>query len=131
VSTSPLVLKPACIKTLSAVEALPSRSHQHEFNGVVELKQIFGLTGFSRPSKFSIRGTNISTDADVTWYDARASHPTRTEHRLYFQTNAVMSHAHEGTNIIVGFDASNQLHIVLIPQGAAGHNSNISGWRTI
>jgi hypothetical protein len=131
VSSSPLVLKPACIKTLSAVEALPSRSNQHEFNGVVELKQIFGLAGFFRLAKFSIRGINISTDAAVTWYDARSSHPTRTEHRLYFQTNAVMSHAHESANIIVGFDASNNLHIVLIPQGAAGHNSNISGWQTI
>ena len=130
-SSSPLVLNPACIKTLSAVEAHPSRSNQHEFNGVVELKKIFGLAGFSRSAKFSIRGTKISTDADVTWYDARVSHPTRTEHRLYFQTNAVMSHAHEGANIIVGFDANSNLHIVLILQGAAGHNSNISGWQTI
>ncbi|MGI2095895.1 hypothetical protein [Shewanella glacialipiscicola] len=130
-STPPLVLNPACIKTLSAVEALPYRSHQHEFNGVVELKQIFGLAGFVRTAKFSIRGTNISTDAAVTWYDARTAHPTRTEHRLYFQTNAVMSHAHEGANIIVGFDESNNLHIVLIPQGVTGHNSNIYGWQSI
>ena len=101
-SSSPLLLHPACIKTLSAVEARPERSNQHEFNGVVELKKIFGLAGFSRPAKFSIRGTSISTDADVTWYDARSAHPTRTEHRLYFQTNTVMTHANAGDNIVIG-----------------------------
>lgn len=129
VPSSPLLLKPACIKTLSAVEAHPERSNQHEFNGVVELKQIFGLAGFSRPAKFSIRGTSISIDADVTWYDARSSHPTRTEHRLYFQTNTVMSHANEGDNILIGFDKSNSIHIVLIPRGATGYNPGISGWQ--
>jgi len=129
VSSSPLLLKPACIKTLSAVEAHPERSNQHEFNGVVELKQIFGLAGFSRPAKFSIRGTSISMDADVTWYDARSSHPTRTEHRLYFQTNTVMCHANEGDNILIGFDKSNNIHIVLIPRGATGYNPGISGWQ--
>lgn len=130
-SSSPLLLKPACIKTLSAVEAHPERSNQHEFNGVVELKQIFGLDEFSRPAKFSIRGTSISTDADVTWYDARSGHPTRTEHRLYFQTNIVMSHANEGDNIVIGFDKSENLHIILIPQGAAGHDPGISGWQAV
>lgn len=126
-----LVLKPACIKTLSAVEAQPNRSNQHEFNGVVELKQIFGISGFSQSARFSMRGTSISTDANVTWYDARAAHPTRTEHRLYFQTNSVMSQAQAGDNIIVGFDTSKNLHIVLIPRGTAGHNSNLSGWQEI
>lgn len=130
-SSSPLLLHPACIKTLSAVEARPERSNQHEFNGVVELKKIFSLAGFSRPAKFSIRGTSISTDADVTWYDARSAHPTRTEHRLYFQTNTVMIHANEGDNIVIGFDKSNNLHIVLIPRGAAGHSPGISGWQTV
>lgn len=131
VSSSPQVLKPACIKTLSAVEAHPNRSNQHEFNGVAELKQIFGLAGFSRPAKFTIRGTAISAVADVTWYDARAAHPTRTEHRLYFQTNVVMNYAHEGANVIVGFDSQGELHIVLIPQGDPGHDSSILGWKAI
>lgn len=130
-SSSPQLLKPACIKTLSAVEAHPNRSNQHEFNGVVELKQIFGLAGFTRKAKFSIRGTTISEIAEVTWYDARASHATRSEYRLYFQPNAVMSQAHEGANVIVGFDSHNELHIVLIPQGAHGHDPSISGWTTI
>lgn len=37
-----LNLSPACIKSLSAVEAVPKRSNQHEFNGVAQLKDILG-----------------------------------------------------------------------------------------
>ncbi len=129
--TLALVLKPACIKTLSAVEAHPSRSNQHEFNGVAELKQIFGLTGFNRPAYFTVRGTDITTVAGVTWYDARGAHPTRSEYRLYFQTNNVMEKAHEGANIIVGFDKNSELHIVLIPNGAPGCTPGITGWQQI
>lgn len=129
--SSPVVLKPACIKTLSAVEAHPNRSNQHEFNGVAELKQIFGLTGFSQLAKFSIRGMDISAEAIVTWYDARASHPTRSEHRLYFQTNLIMNEAHEGANVIIGFDSLQKLHIVLIPQGAIRDNPIVSRWTSI
>lgn len=130
-SNLPQVLKPACIKTLSAVEAHLIRSNQHEFNGVAELKQIFGLAGFSLSARFSIRGTSISAVANVTWYDARASHPTRSEYRLYFQTNDVMRQAHEGSNVILGFDSGGALHIVLIPQGASGHNPGVPGWTAI
>ena len=130
-SSSPQVLKPACIKTLSAVEAHPNRSNQHEFNGVAGLKQILGLAEFSRRAKFSIRGTSVSDNADVTWYDARAAHPVRSEYRLYFQTNKVMSQAHEGANVVVGFDTRGELHIVLIPRGGAGHNPSVSGWTAV
>ena len=35
--------KGIAVKRLSAVEAHPEKSNQHEFNGVVALKQLFGL----------------------------------------------------------------------------------------
>lgn len=130
-SSAPLVLKPACIKTMSAVEAYPNRSNQHEFNGVVQLKKIFGLAGFTKPAYFSIRGTNISTKADVTWYDAREAHPTRSEHRLYFQTNVVMNQAQEGENIIIGFDSFKNLHIVLIPRNEPGYVPDVTSWQVV
>jgi hypothetical protein len=41
-SIQPVVFRCSCIKTLSAVEANPARSNQHEFNGVTQLKSIFG-----------------------------------------------------------------------------------------
>ena len=127
-TTTPIVLRPACIKTLSAVEAHPERSNQHEFNGVQQLKDIFGLGGFERPAIFTIRGTNTAENASVTWYDAREAHPTRSEHRLYFQTNRVMQAAQEGDNILIGFDRHGELNVILIPRNAEGYRANVSNW---
>lgn len=128
-ATQPMVLNPACIKTLSAVEALPGRSNQHEFNGVRQLKEIFGTVSFTKPASFSIRGSAVTDLANVTWYDARDAHPTRTEHRLYFQTNKVMSHAKQGDNILIGLDSGGTLHVVLIQQGAAGFHPGPPSWQ--
>lgn len=127
-ANKPLVLKPACLKTLSVVEARPEKSNQHEFNGVVQLKNIFGLDKFERQAEFSVRGESIVDRAKVTWYDAREYHPTRTEHRLYFQTNKVMERANEGDNILIGFDSRDQLHIVLIQRGADGYKPGVAAW---
>ncbi|WP_028452549.1 hypothetical protein [Chitinilyticum aquatile] len=127
-SNPTLQFSPACIKSLSAVEARPEVSNQHEFNGVIPLKRMFGLDGFTREAKFSVRGSNITAAANVTWYDAREQHPTRTEHRLYFQTNAVMQMAQEGDNILIGFDAGNNLHLILIPQGGDGYRGVLETW---
>ncbi len=124
----PIILNPSCIKTLSAVEANPERSRQHEFNGVIQLKTMFGLDGFERNAKFSIRGTDVVEYANVTWYDARESHNTRTEHRLYFQTNQVMQEAQEGDNILIGFDTNGGLNLILIPRGADGFRANVTSW---
>lgn len=75
-----------------------------------------------------MRGTRIVEPANVTWYDARAGHPTRTEHRLYFQTNQAMQRAQEGDNILIGFDSQNELNLILIPRGAEGFRENVSTW---
>ncbi|MEB7896002.1 type II restriction endonuclease [Serratia marcescens] len=120
----------SCIKTLSAVEARPERSNQHEFNGVKELKSLFGLAGFSKDAVFSIRGEGVSCIANITWYDAREAHPTRSEYRLYFNDNVVMQMAKEGDNIIVGFDPTDNIHIILIKSGLS-ENESIKGWRVV
>jgi hypothetical protein len=128
---APIVFKSSCIKTLSAVEARPERSNQHEFNGVQELKSMFGLSGFSRDAIFSLRGSAIACTAGVTWYDAREAHLTRTEHRLYFKSNPVMSRAQEGDNIILGLDEANNLHCVLIKSGSQEHTGTVHGWKGV
>jgi hypothetical protein len=128
VTSGPVVLKPACIKTLSAVEARPERSNQHEFNGVTQFENIFGQEKFKTQALFSISGEDLHDTANVTWYDAREEHPKRTEHRLYFQSNKVMERANEGDNIRIGFDEGGQLHCVLIPRGTDQHKPNVSTW---
>lgn len=125
-STRPVVLSPACIKTLVAVEAHPERSNQHEFNGVAALKNLFGEDRAELQAIFSVRGEDLTYRADVTWYDSRENHPTRSEHRLYFQGNPVMDRAQEGDNILIGF-VQNQLHCILIP----GDPDRYAGWTPV
>lgn len=121
-STAPIMLKPACIKTLSEVEVNPNRSNQHEFNGVTQLKSIFGQARQERiRAVFSIRGTSVSENTWVTWYDAREDHPTRSEHRLYFPHNSVMAQARAADNILIGYDRAQRLHCILIQSGTAGY----------
>lgn len=127
--TAAIRFRSSCIKTLSSVEANPEKSHQHEFNGVKELKSLLGMDEFKRDAKFSIRGSQISNLAQVTWYDARISHLSRSEYRLYFTPNEVMDNAAEGDNIIIGFDTNDHLQIILIKMGTASHEGLIKHWR--
>lgn len=109
-----LNLSHTCIKTLSAVEAEPDRSNQHELNGVAQLKNILGLARQSFDAYFSIRGQDGYLVSSVTWYDARENNPTRSEHRLYFQTNEVMDQAQEGSTLILGQDSSGEFWVELV-----------------
>lgn len=127
-SNDPRSFKSSCIKTLSAVEVRPERSKQHELNGVREFKHVFGVSRFSGDAIFSLRGSNITATAGVTWYDAREAHPTRTEHRFYYQSNPVMDLAEEGDDMIVGFDQTDMLHFVLIKRGTPGHMGTVRNW---
>lgn len=74
-------------------------------------------------------GRGTTAFANVTWYDAREKHESRSEFRLYFQGNAVMSEASEGDNIIIGFDKFNKLNIVLIPQSATSYAPVTTAWQ--
>lgn len=109
-----LIFKSACIKTLTSVEVDTNSSNQHEFNGVKELKMLLGEKRFSGTANFSIRNTNNSCEGDVTWYDAREAHKTRSEYRLYFRANKVMEQAKAGDNIIIGYDQEGRLSFLLI-----------------
>ncbi|MGV8898713.1 MAG: type II restriction endonuclease [Burkholderiaceae bacterium] len=119
----------SCVKTLSAVEAEPTRSNQHEFNGVSQLKNLFGDEKIQMIVSFSTRGRDDICTSGMTWYDARELHLTRSEYRLYFQSNPVMERANEGDNIIIGFDLHGNIHCELIIQGSSGYTAT-TGWAT-
>ena len=106
----------AFTKKLSAVEADPDRSNQHEFNGVGELKVMLGTARKKVPAIFTIRGQVGSYQQNVTWYDAREEHETRSEFRLYFPTNPVMKAAKEGDSIHFSSDSDGSLRCELIQQ---------------
>jgi EcoRII C terminal len=113
-------------KRLSAVEVDPARSHQHEFNGTSALRKLLGNETFiERNSRFLwLGGENegISDDAPVSWYDARAAHPTRTEWRLYFKDNAVMQAAAIGDLLVVGRRANGEILFLVAPDGSTLEN---------
>ena len=98
-------------KKLSAVEADTTRSNQHEFNGDAGLIRMLGRVDSAQ--KFSARFLYLSDDpldavADdgfLTWYDARAVGRSRgvnrTEHRLYFPSNAVSRMTKPGDRLFI------------------------------
>jgi len=115
-------------KKLSAVETDPSRSHQHEFNGSRELKSVLGIgTGekISFPTRFIWFGgenEGIVSDGNVTWYDARLAHLTRSEYRLYFPTNEVMELAQEGDSMFIAKRTDDTLMIIITGSGTTLEN---------
>lgn len=91
----------------SPVEADLLRSNQHEFNGVKQLQKILG-----RPSEkveYQTKFIYLNDDNSepvidnglMTWYDSRASHPIRSEFRLYFKKNEAMDKAQGGDILLI------------------------------
>ncbi|MHB1516339.1 MAG: type II restriction endonuclease [Acidiferrobacteraceae bacterium] len=112
------------VKRLSAVEAHPERSNQHEFDGVQGLKGILG--GTDGKKTFTAKFVYLSdSDADpvvadgfLTWYDARERHPTRSEYRLYFPTTPVSQCAAEGDLLVIGRRPDGTVLVVIAEQGS-------------
>jgi hypothetical protein len=104
-------------KYLSAVETHPENSNQHEFNGIAALKTILGESRHTFESKILYLGSDesdiISTQCTLTWYDARENHPTRSEYRLYFQTNAALEQADIGDLLVIGLTTDDTLFVVI------------------
>lgn len=110
----------AAIKKLSAVEADVLTSHQHEFNGVKDLRNILGEP--KEPMSYEARfmyltdhdDEPIVEDGFLTWYDARQKAREergvmRWEYRLYFPTNLVSQCANEGDTLVIAKRPDNTL----------------------
>ncbi len=113
-------------KLLSAVETRPSISHQHEFNGVQQLKQLFGTPRKIFDARFIYLGEDeddfVSVDSTVTWYDSRENHPKRTEHRLYYLTTAVSEMASEGDLLVIGKRPRGNLLVLIVAAGTTAES---------
>lgn len=108
-------------KILSRVEVESSISNQHEINGVASLKSILGTERRSFQTLFLYLNDEgavtpvIKDKGTLTWYDARESHPTRSEYRLYFTPNEVMGHASVGDFIVIALRTDGTLVSILCP----------------
>jgi hypothetical protein len=113
------------VKKLSAVEADTATSNQHEFNGVSELKKLLGSEKQQIQAKFvwlSDEQEAISEEGFVTWYDAREAHPTRSEHRLYFQTTPVSELAKAGDTLFFALRTDESALVIIVPADSTIQN---------
>jgi len=114
------------IKQLSAVEANPSVSNQHEFNGVGRLKRLLGTGRKHFSARFIYLGEDendtIVDTGNVTWYDAREAHPTRSEYRLYYPETTVSGVASEGDLLVIGKIPDGSLLIITVRAGTTYEN---------
>ncbi len=112
------------IKRLRAVEASPHKSNQHEFNGVVALKQLLGTEDRKgiQTQFLWIGGEQeaISEDGFMTWYQSRK--PPRDEYRLYFKTTTVMEMASEGDAVFFGTCPDGSMMVILSPANSTMEN---------
>jgi len=109
-------------KRLSQVETDPKTSHQHELNGISGFKNIFGLDQLKFKSKFIYLADDeeaiIENSGELTWYDAREKHETRTEYRLYYSDNQVIPFSSPGDLIIVARTGVDTAAVFVAPQGS-------------
>ena len=110
------------IKRLSAVETERHTSNQHEFNGTSSMKGYLGLDRKIFPATFiyfgEVEEDRLALDDQVTWYDARERHPTRSEHRLYFRDNEVIQKATEGDTLVSALRQDGTMLLLIISEAS-------------
>ena len=98
--------KGVAFKRLSEVEVNPSKSNQHELNGVTKFKHILGLDRRNLSTEFIFLNDDpdeiIYASGMMTWYDARENHPKRTRYRFYYSTNDVLLASSPGDLLVIG-----------------------------
>lgn len=111
-------------KYLTAVDAQPDKSNQHEIGGLpsVGFKQFLGAPAKGEKSYFRATLAYVSDDEDspvvvedeVTWYDVR--HERRSpEYRLYYKSNLVTEQLSAGDFFLVGKRTDGSLLLIFCP----------------
>ena len=88
-----------CCKELKAVDCNFEKSNQHEFNVNKEMKKLLGTNKKHFEASYWLYigdSEQIKAQDTLSWYDARKSHPTRSEWRLYYGGNEVIEKAKDG-----------------------------------
>ncbi|MCC6200367.1 MAG: restriction endonuclease [Moraxellaceae bacterium] len=114
-------------KYLSAVDARPEKSNQHEIGGLVKagFDRFLGRPPKNTVTTFKARmaflrdedETPIVCEDDVSWYDSR--HERRgPEYRLYYKSNDVTNAISEGDFFLIGKLQNGSLLLVFAPAGS-------------
>lgn len=127
------VFKAVAAKYLSAVDAEPSRSNQHEFGGLSALKMIWGELDEAQSIAaqflyFSVDTDEIvSAESSITWYDARKNNPDRSpEWRIYYKSNPVTEKMKECDLLLVSETISGKAIVVIADQNSSYASQLIS-----
>lgn len=105
-------------KRLSGVEVNSLKSNQHEFNGVASMKELFGTERQKFTTRFLFlddENPPISEDGHMTWYDARANNPNRSEYRLFFSASVVRQSASAGDILFICLRPDKSVLVVIVP----------------
>ena len=109
-------------KRFTPVEITPVRSNQHEFNGINGFKTILGTEKIRFEGRFLYLPDHeeriIDTTGILTWYDARENHPTRSEYRLYYSSNDVISSSGIDDLVIIAKTPDDKLAIIVAAKGS-------------
>lgn len=109
------------VKTLRLVETTPSKSNQHEFNGVRGLRDLLGEADRREmPATFIWLGDEqegISEPGFASWYDSRRAkrHLRAAEYRLYYPTSGISRMMKEGDTIFIALMRDQSLLIIVTP----------------
>lgn len=116
----------AAAKYLSAVDADPKRSRQHEIGGLPSagFKKYLGTPDKSEEYRFKAKQVYFTDESSVpeivestvTWYDSRRNKPhRRPEYRLYYYGSAVTELIQEGDFLLVAKMHDNSLLMIFTP----------------
>lgn len=120
-------------KYLSAVDAEPGRSHQHEIGGLpaAGFKQWLGTPGKTEEFRFRARqiyiqdedDTPLACTSEVTWYDSRRKVAHRgPEYRLYYYDSPVTEQLSAGDFFLIAKMQDGTLLMVFTPAGSSIEN---------
>lgn len=111
------------VKRLSAVDAEPKTSNQHEVGTTKKMRDDF--LGETHQQKFPAIYIWLGGDQDgiieeswATHYDARLNKPRAAEWRLYYPSNPVTEAMREGDTLFLARDQSGVLWFIVAPEGS-------------
>lgn len=113
-------------KELSAVEVDKAVSHQHEFNGTVALKKIFGQTRRVYPAHFIYLDDSgewpSGEEGFLSWYDARENDPKRTEYRMYYSSTDSFALASAGDTLFLALRPDGRILVIFAEKNSTIDN---------
>ena len=111
------------VKRLSAVDAEPKTSNQHEIGTTVKMREDF--LGETHQQRFPAIYIWLGGDQDgfteegwATHYDARINKPRAAEWRLYYPSNPVTEAMRAGDTLFLAKEQSGVLWFIVAPEGS-------------